>query len=163
MKNLFKVLGFIALVALIGFSFTACGGGGDDGGGGGGGGGGGKGGGGTFTVTDIPSKYNGKYAFFVGAITTDYTLIGYQSLGKDDYILTLISGGSVSIPAWFVNKADKTSVRYSGNDTFPITFSIHDSSSYVDSDDLVTSTFASVKFSNGSATKSKNDASLWYE
>jgi hypothetical protein len=38
MKNLFKVFGIIALVAVIGFSFVACGG--DDGGGGGGGGGG---------------------------------------------------------------------------------------------------------------------------
>jgi hypothetical protein len=57
MKNTFKVLGIIALVAVIGFSFVACGGdddGGSSGGTGGGGGGGSSGGisGGTVTYPD---------------------------------------------------------------------------------------------------------------
>jgi len=43
MKNLFKVLGIIALVAIVGFSMTACGDDGDPGGGGGGDPGGGGG------------------------------------------------------------------------------------------------------------------------
>jgi len=51
MKNAIKQLGIIALVAIIGFSMTACGGGDDGGGGGGGTGGGGTGGGGSGNET----------------------------------------------------------------------------------------------------------------
>jgi len=47
MKNAVKLIGIIALVAVIGFSFIACGG--DEGGGGGGGGGNQDGGGTTFS------------------------------------------------------------------------------------------------------------------
>jgi hypothetical protein len=42
MKNFIKLMGVIAVVAVIGFSMAACGGDDDDGGGGGGGGGGGS-------------------------------------------------------------------------------------------------------------------------
>ena len=51
MKNMFKVLGIIALSAVIGFAMTACGG--DDGGGGGG-----KTV--TVTITDIPANITGE-------------------------------------------------------------------------------------------------------
>ena len=46
MKNVTKLIGIIALVAVIGFSFSACGNNNNGGGGGGNGGGGGGGGGG---------------------------------------------------------------------------------------------------------------------
>jgi len=52
MKNTFKVLGIIAIVAVIGFSFAACGGDDDDGSNGGGGGGSGGISGGTVTYPD---------------------------------------------------------------------------------------------------------------
>jgi len=79
MKNVFKVLGIIVLVAVIGFSMVSCGDDDDSDGGGAGGGGGGAGGGGgnntvtqpTNTLTDAealgrwlvsqPSNYNNPY------------------------------------------------------------------------------------------------------
>jgi len=136
----------------------------------------GTGGNGTLTVTNIPAKYNGKYAMFVGAIADNndkilLRLTGYQSISVSDGDMTLtrISNGSVIIPVWFANEEDNTSGRYSGNDTLNLGFQIFELSSLTDNykalstNLLVTGNFTSVKFSNGSATKSRNDASLWSE
>jgi hypothetical protein len=271
MKNLFKVFGIIALVAVIGFSFAACG----DGGGGGSGGGGnpqtatytgtsdgtvytlkitektaryaaqngdayelsggskkstgtvdnitggvltlkpsnaattftatvsgnsltalsgtitwtnnttasapgtltggttpGTGSGGTLTVTDIPAKYNGKHAMFIDNknLGEDIRVVGSNSIGSNAiYTFTRISNGRVSIPAWLINNNEQTLVRYSGNDTLDIVFSIYNVSTFDEVTDdilgntLATGTFMSVKFSNGSAAKSRNDATNWIE
>jgi hypothetical protein len=56
MKNIFKFLGIIALVAVIGFSFAACS---DGGGGGGGDGDGGNGGGGGGQIITISGTFGG--------------------------------------------------------------------------------------------------------
>jgi len=80
MKNIFKVFGFIALLAVIGFSMSAC-----DNGGGGGGGGSGDGGGGlvgkwqsstgyfiiTFTATKFTWKNDSDLEFYSGTYEFD--------------------------------------------------------------------------------------------
>ena len=114
MKNIFKVLGIIALMAVTAFSMAACGGD-DDSGGGGGNSGVSEG---TLVVTDIPAAYNGKYAGFEGTNDSTY-LIGAQSVNVSAKTATLvqISNGRVSLPLWKVSVSE--SVRYYGNDTFP--------------------------------------------
>jgi len=141
----------------------------------------GTGSGGTFTVTNIPAKYNGKYASFSASINggtdTAVTLASYQSVsgigtGDGAFInstLSRISNGSVSSPAWLVN-ADNTVVRYSGNDTFDVfAIGIYEAGTVREnalagtSNTLVMGVFRSVTFTNGSATVSRNNALNWNE
>lgn len=214
MKNTIKLFGLIALVAMIGFSMSACsggfedpgmadnggrsggflGGGGSSGGGGllggggsggggglggggsgggglmGGGGGGGSsgggssGGGGRFTLTSIPSKYDGMYAAVAaGYNDDDITVIGYENLNMSSgrISLTRISNGRVSIPMWEIYGSSIR--RYSGSDTLILLVGIFDSdnlyqSSLQTSNAVAAGYFTSVKFSGGSATKSWNDS-----
>jgi hypothetical protein len=143
MKNTIKVLGIIALVAVIGFSMAACGN--DDGGGGGGG----TGGGGTFTLTDIPAKYNGKYAWLAGGALRGADKVEPYSVYVDKN--TRISNGKASIPMW-----DISGERYFGNDTITqVNIFLCEE---VDSYSGTPIKFYSVTFSNGNVTKSYNDA-----
>jgi hypothetical protein len=151
MKNTIKLFGFIALVAVIGFSFAACGG--DDDGGGGGQG--------TFTLTDIPSKYNGKYALLVGEGGEDETytyLYGCLSWTESPETFTLpqISNGSVSLPMWKVTSDEKL-VKYSGNNSCGILVGIFNSQTWDGEEAIVDVYFEPVPFSKGSATKSWNN------
>jgi hypothetical protein len=164
MKNFTKLkavrmmAGIIALVAVIGFSFAACGD--DDGGGGGGGGGGGR-----FTLTDIPAEYNGKYAM-LKTYRSGNLMGGFQEGGNPVYpyynnaTLPSISNGSVSIPMYTLDSSIFLSdwVRYSGNDTVEkVTIEIYNSStsnSYKYPWDRV---FDSVTFTNGNVQKSWKD------
>jgi len=75
------------------------------------------GGSGGFTLTDIPSQYNGKYALLVGVNIANPNLayVGYQSFtGKDKNKLCRISNGRVSIPMWTVDSSSKIN-KYSGS------------------------------------------------
>jgi hypothetical protein len=156
MKNTIKLFGVIALVAVIGFSFAACGGDDDDDNGGGGGG--------TFTLTNMPSQYNGKYAFIVGGNNDGIGLYGAQSINMSTETFTLpqIANGRVSIPLWLANESTNSVSKYSGNANVVITFFCFDKATVGD-DDLddfdedFYAYFESVNLSNGSATKSWND------
>ena len=151
MKNVFKMFGIILLVAVIGFSMAACGD--DDSGGGssaGGGGSSGAGSGGTFTLTGIPSKYNGLNANLEGQ--SDHYNVRVSGT------VTRISNGRVSIPMWEEDSSSYTK-RYSGNDILGFTVSII-SDAY---DDIAYASFDAVTFSKGSATKSWSDASFSYD
>lgn len=131
----------------------------------------GTGSGGTFTVTDIPAKYNGKYAMFTeeNSSGTNPAIMGYQTMDTKsaDFTFCLISNGKVSIPAWYAYyDADKIGKRYSGNDTFDIELGIYAAKTMSEfSKDPVNilkkgsavGLFESVKFTNGSATVSWND------
>jgi len=139
MKNLFKVLeamrsiAIIALIAVIGFSFAACG---DDGGGGGGGGSG------TFTLTSIPSPYNGCKVTFSGQKNFSNDLYGRA---------TVISNRSASIPVLIGGSL----TPYSGSDTMvTLRFNIIDLS---ETTALYGKYTNNVVFSNGSAALSFND------
>ena len=75
-KSIFKLFGIIALVALVGFSMTACDSSNE------------SGPQTTVTVTGIPSEYNGMLAF----ITVDIPN------GHDGWNMATISGGSATFP-----------------------------------------------------------------
>ena len=117
-------------------------------------------GGGGFTLTDIPSQYNGKYAALAGANlkNTKLAYVGYQSFnGKDKNSLCRISGGRVVIPMWTVDGSTKID-RYSGSDTLTmVTVSIYDSEKKAKEDPqnpAASNIFMSVNFSKGSADAS---------
>ena len=124
---------------------------------------------GGLTITDIPAKYNGKYAVFNGS-TLGISLVGLQSINTTAYrnsTYSRISNGRVSIPAW-VRNADDTIVRYLGNDTISVLFIICEVDTIEEhskdpSNLLASGNFSPVKFSNGSATVSRNDATNWFE
>jgi hypothetical protein len=167
MKHTFKLIGIISIALIIVFSFAAC----DDGstGGGGSGGGGGGGRGGTFTITDIPSKYNGTYA--------NLTSVGSGLYGGqiDKYGVSLsgvlISNGRVSLPMWKENSSIVDLKRYSGNDTnvsLQINIYLSQIPNNPGTERMAMLTFYSnqdraVNFSNGSATRSWSQGYLAIE
>jgi len=122
--------------------------------------------GGTFTVTGIPSEYNGKYAGVQGGsqvagvqVGPDIVdIAGGQSFDMSTMVLTLvpIANGSVILPMWTVNASDQI-VRYTGNHTLQVQFGIFNSSTvdFSSSDDepIASSDWDSVTFSSGSATR----------
>jgi len=156
MKNIIKLIGIIALVAAIGFSMAAC----DDDSGGGGGSGG------TFTLTDIPSQYNGKYAWLQGSSRDDITVVvvtGCQDATRTPTPVR-ISNGTANIPMWQQTYGGYKG--YYGNDTFAaITVLIYNSQNGINNSEspIACVMFANdlsttlVTFRNGSASKS------WYD
>jgi len=128
------------------------------------------GGGGTFTLTNIPPKYNGKYVFFGGAQSSgnSWAVAGAQRMDVKQANLSRISNGSVSVPTWKCygsNGKTYTKVeRYSGNDAFSVVLvAITDKSELPAAEELNMGDIiggimlTSVAFSKGSATKSWND------
>jgi hypothetical protein len=117
---------------------------------------GGGGSGGTFTLTGIPSQYNGKYAVMV--TFDDGRVMGAQNISTTTGLVTfslISSNGSVSLPTW-THSGDNW-VRYSGNDTFDVYFGISNSAAletFGPEDFIGERWFSSVIFSNGSATRS---------
>jgi len=112
------------------------------------------GGGGGFTITDIPSQYNGKYAGLSGLAGN--VIVGFQINDGDKITYPRISNGKVSIPLWRDTESGletKNLVRYSGNDTaLTIGVTIFDSEN--GGNLAVGIAFFSVKFSKGNATSS---------
>jgi hypothetical protein len=164
MKNFSKHFGIIALLAIIGFSFTSCGD--ADGGGGGGSGNGGR----TLTINDIPTTYNNKYIRFVGMLMVQQQyIIGGKSVNVNGLNATItgvqIINGKASLPMWVLPGSGSVS-RYSGNDTFTtyqsvVIYEIETVS--LDSGEsgayrIKSIAFPSISFSNGSATISCNNA-----
>jgi hypothetical protein len=121
---------------------------------------GGAAGAGTFTLSGIPSQYNGKYALLMGE-GNDEMLFGCQSINASTGAMTLalISGGSVNIPLWQIGEPDLTA--YSGSQTLQVLVAIVDTPAIADgfnNDDLAARRyFSSVAFSNGGAAKAWGD------
>jgi len=164
MKNVIKLSGIIAFVAVIGFSMAAC-----------------RddpdtdpnnnnNNGGTFTLTGIPPEYNGKYAYLFAFLEMQdnevlVALVGAQTINMPTQTITLprISNGSVTIPMWKLDMVNKTVIRYSGNDTVGVYGSsgnIHIFNS--ENLDTISSPiahifFEKITFSNGSAAKAWSD------
>jgi len=119
---------------------------------------GGGGSGSTFTLTDIPSKYNGKYARI--SLIGDVTLTGAQNITKTAVTLPQISGGKVTIPLWEIRSVTNF-VRYGGNGIFTLgTVNIYNTGN--DNDNNRTSiadiVFMGINISGGKATISWNNA-----
>jgi len=140
------------------------------GGGSGGGGNTPSGGNGTFTLTGIPSKYNGKYAYLItmgdgnDPMTTTFSLMGMTSLTTQT--LPRISNGSVSIPLWKVDLDTtnyKTPTRYSGNDTiFAVLVNVYETSN-ISGTLIGQAEFTEVTFKNGGAARNWDEAVLTRE
>jgi len=145
MKNTIKLLAIIALAALIAFAMAGCANGSTD-----------DGGGGMFTLTDIPSQYNGMYAAFGGENGT-ITIQGFRNRpGAGGLQLSPIANGKASFPLWVsTQQYGGFTGRYSGNDTLSCKLKIYDRDP--GNEIGVNRTFSSITFSNGSATKSWND------
>jgi fibronectin type 3 domain-containing protein len=109
---------------------------------------------GTFTLTGIPSMYNGMYACFFQY--GDVYIIGGESVDESGYTATAspISNGSVNIPVWMLEGEYATG--YFGNHTFyEFYVEIINDETYNSASEFVTGiSFESVTFSNGSATRS---------
>jgi hypothetical protein len=114
--------------------------------------------GGTFTLTNIPSQYNGKYAML---LCDNAFISGLQSIDieTEPIILVRISNGGVNLPLWIEDRGKF--VRYSGNHITWGIVVITDSKIYQDEhpldDPIVVVYFESITFSNGHTTKSWND------
>ena len=142
MKNTIKVLGIIALVAVIGFAFIACDDGSKDDNGGGGG---------TFTLTNIPSEYNGKYLFIWFNGSAFWGTMSDSGV-PNDYII--ISNGRASVPLWEIADDGVGFQRYTRTETASCKADILNNRG---SGNLEHFEFYSISFTNGSATKSWND------
>jgi len=166
MKKAFKLLGLLAFAAVIVFSMTAATCGSKSGGSSDGGSsktaesGSGKGGQTTFTLTDIPPEYNGKYAR-ITAVGGKLTLTGAQNISNTTVTLPRISNGKVVIPMWII-RSTTSFERYTGNDSFSLgTVNFRNSGNdNVNSaeSNIADIIFMSIAFSNGNATKSWNEA-----
>ena len=145
MKNLLKVFGIIALVAVIGFSFIACDDGSKDDKGGGGG---------TFTLTNIPSEYNGKYMWIT---FNKNSADGFWGNSESDLPWTFVlstSNGRANIPLWTGADDGVGFQRYTGTGTASCECDILGSPL---GNPLIHFEFYSISFTNGNATKSWND------
>jgi len=160
MRKFFKLLGIIALVAVLGLSIIACDE--NDDSGGNGGSGGGSNSGGVFTLDGIPSKYNGYYA----GLRTSYIesggyINGAQNITLDTTTLARISNGKVYIPMWVI-KGNNIS-RYSVNDIVSVTVLSCDSEIYTEALEMAQIHFDSITFSNGNAERNSWEANDIYE
>ena len=118
---------------------------------------GGKGGQTTFTLTDIPSEYNGKYAR-ITLVGGKLTLTGAQNIDKKAVTLPKIANGKVTIPLWIIRSVTSYE-KYNGNDAFTLgTVNIYNSGNdnvNAGQKEIVDIVFTmSITFSNGNAVKS---------
>jgi len=113
----------------------------------------------TFTLTDIPSKYNGKYARI--SLIGDVMLTGAKNITSNAVTLPQISNGKVTIPLWVIQNTSSF-VKYTGNGAFSLgTVNLYNSgndNTKTAQKELVDVVFMSFTFSNGNATKSWKDA-----
>jgi hypothetical protein len=139
MKNIFKIMGIIAFVAVIGFSFTSCGGGG---------------GGGstlnndpkTIVITGIPNSFNGKEA----GILVQKSL---EDWDREKAGMGTIAGGSVTAALW---KDDK---EWTGTGDYYVTFLLITGSDI--SDFNHTKTKVSIKSANTAIAWSEFEEYVW--
>ena len=159
--NITRNIGITALVAVIVFTMAIVGcddgsdGGSDDGGDG-------------FTLTDIPSEFNGKYILLeaeTDGISNYAYIIGANSFNSQTEIMTLprIANGRGSIPVWLVeDEVDDYDfgTKYSGSHTFDeLIIAIFNTETISFDEDTWRNAigergFEKVRFSNGSAKRS---------
>jgi len=125
---------------------------------------------GKLTITDIPSRYNEKYALFYGYYDSQggrAELVGIQGFNVSTRVFTLvrISDGKVIFPVWMPPDDDSADndfaslVRYSGNDKVKGAIAISDSETVNgNKQPEFRIYFDSISFSYGNATISFNEA-----
>ena len=126
---------------------------------------------GTFTLTDIPSEYNGKYVFLESDEFTngDY-LLGARGFKMPDFTGTLprITNGSVRIPIWYVTSDEEKIYGYKGNTMINVEIVIFEKAEVKDDWDfgnefITDFYFTDVTFTNGNAKKSFKEHYDWEE
>jgi len=147
-----EMAGIIALVSIIGFSVVGCKTDEDNDNDG-------ENGDGTFTLTGIPTEYNGMYAGLEAVYNDDYDLIGVQSVNSltGEFTGSRISSGTVSLSMWIATRSDDTIgeyEKYSGNHTVSIEFFIFSDAELAGAEESLLVLFYPVIFKNGSSKKS---------
>ena len=145
MANKWFILGMLTVVLLFGITGIVCA----------------QNSGGTFTLTNIPSQYDGKY-MVLRAERIGADIFGAERLNTSTgvAIASRISNGRVSIPLWSVHRGGGEIIRNFGNHVMEeLEIYIIDSANYnfFDDDDnkiIDYLEFSSVRSSNGSATRS---------
>ena len=120
--------------------------------------------GGSFTITNISSRFDGKFVVLEGKGMSS-KIIGAQSLDPSDWSGTgaRISNGKVEIPLWLDERNSKVS-RYAGSHTFEkIEIDISNVESLELGDWIASLEYESITFSNGKATVSFQDADYFNE
>jgi len=124
-------------------------------------------GGGKLTVTGIPSKYDGKYAYF-GSIAygsddsdssdTTWTIIGAQSINKslESMKAAKISNGSVTLTLWIRDETSGKITAYTGTDTVDCMLAIV--ASDADTQPIAIGGIGLITFTGGNASKTMTDA-----
>jgi hypothetical protein len=133
-------------------------------------------GGSGFTLTGIPSQYNGKWATIeAGNDNTGIYIYGTQSVdgSTGSYTAAPISGGKVSIPLWKLNSSFTSVTGYSGSDTLTVVVYIiktathnffdEDNDEYQNDEIIGGVQFNTVTFSNGGATRAWSQGDDYYE
>jgi hypothetical protein len=119
--------------------------------------------GGILTITNIPSTFNGSYAFFLTNDGNDSYIYGGDNYDTKHIKITatLISNGRVSLPLWKVVTGGNN-IRYQGNETlYDFSIGIYNSSTPIMfRDRLADIEFKKVTFKKGNATLSFNDGEL---
>jgi len=116
--------------------------------------------GGTFTLTGIPSMFNGMYALLEGydeliwQFGAERIIFGAET---HTFIASRISNGRVRLPMWVIK--DDSVERFSGNNITDISIYIFNSAiiiddNYWDENEIAVIDFDYVRFSNGNARKS---------
>jgi hypothetical protein len=122
-----------------------------------------------FTVTDIPSAWNGQYAYAEGYVGNS-VIIGAatQPTINSTHVAVagvLIQNGTVTLPLWLVSD-DGDGSSYTGSDTVSDFWVLGTATAAITEDSATTNVFtsevifASVTFSNGSATKAMSEGTM---
>jgi len=110
--------------------------------------------GGIFTLTGIPSKYNGMYVYVEIDIEEEEIgdVIGGYDPSTDEITGGPISNGRVDVPIWIDDNDYELVNRYNGNHTaYYVEITIHEEKNS-DGEIAELDYSGSVKFTNGSAT-----------
>jgi hypothetical protein len=122
---------------------------------------------GIFTLTNIPSKYNGKYAI-VDAETLDdelflagaESIVSYTSLPLV-VVGVCIENGSVNIPMWNLDIDNESSSEYNGNNNAEAEIWIYNSAiTSPGNDPIACIDIINIKFINGGFSKSCTDGDV---
>jgi len=118
--------------------------------------------GGTFTLTSIPSRYNGKYVVLAGE--DDRGNIELYGAARIDYDAEMFTGVRISneeviIPMWIVRDDGEDISRYTGNHNIELYIYIFDKATIGGDDDEIAEVyFERIRFTNGNARRSWDDA-----
>ena len=138
--------------------------------------------GGIFTLTNIPSQFNGNYVIldsFSDGSESDgmgdtWGVGGFQDIGNQtassftlgEATMVQISNGIARIPMWIMDEVTDTCTRYTGNHTLEVGIVFGNNSKNADWTGKVIGGIGVIElefvtFSNGSATRSFTDGSFY--